>query len=139
MAGVLYQGVNYSYSSLNNIAFGVPVTGIVGISWKRSQKKENTYTLENEPSGRAYGNITYECTIKVKKDWWKQVCDAAPDKNPQNIAPFDWTLAFGDSRTAFFTETLENFEFNDDGSDVNSGDMMLIMDITCTFAGVRRS
>lgn len=139
MAGVLYQGVNYSYSSLNNIAFGVPAVGIVGINWRRRQAKENTYTLEANPSGRGYGKIEYECTVTVKKDWWRQVCDAAPNKNPLEIAPFEWTLAFGDSRTAFFTETLEAFEFLEDGSNVNSGDTMLTMDIACTFAGVRRS
>lgn len=130
----------YSAASLNNIAFQVPVTGMKAIKWRKKQVKENVYTLENEPQGRTYGQITYECTITVYKDWWKSVCDAAPNKSPLDIAPFDWTIAYGaDLKTPIATETLKNFEFKEDGLDATSGDTSLTLDIECEFAGVVRS
>lgn len=56
MAAVLVNGVNWSWANLNNIAFGVPVIGILAINYKIKQNKENNYGVGNEPISRGYGN-----------------------------------------------------------------------------------
>lgn len=134
----LINGVMYSAASVNNIAFGVPVTGLVSLSWKRSQKTEHQYNLGNEPLGVTYGQITYEATITVYKDWWQSVINAAPNKDVLQIAPFNWTIVYGNLNQTPVTETLQMFMFTEDGSKFASGDTKLTMDIKCLFAGVDR-
>jgi hypothetical protein len=136
----LIQGVQWSWVNLQNIAFGVPVIGIVGIKWRKKQAKENQYGEGTEAYGRTYGKVEYEATITVFQDWWKTVCDAAPNKDPLQIAPFDWTLAMGNGAVGVAAQvvTLRNFEFLEDGLDANEGDMKLTIDIPCIFAGVDR-
>lgn len=139
MASLLYQGVRYSSSTVNNLAFGVPAVGIIAINWKRKQVKENHYGLGAEPDSRGYGQFTYEGSMTVYKDWWMSVVNAAPDKDPLKIAPFDWTIAFGNANTPFTSETLNAFEFLEDGTEVSSGDTRLKVEVPFIFAGVTRS
>lgn len=138
MGVVLIQGVMYSAASVNNIAFGVPVTGLIGLTWNRKQNKELQYNLGNEPIGVTYNQVMYEATITVYKEWWNSVIQAAPDKDPLKIAPFNWTIVYGNPGQQPITETLQSFMFCEDGIKVNAGDTKLTRDITCLFAGVER-
>jgi hypothetical protein len=138
MGPVLINGVNYSWSSLNNLAFGIPVTGITEIEWSREQDKENNYGAGQEPISRGYSNIKYSGSITCYKDFWAAVCNAAPGKDPLRIAPFNWTLLFGDSNTQFFTEVLKNFEFLKDTSKASQGETKLLVQIPFIWAGLDR-
>lgn len=138
MGVVLIQGVMYSAASVNNIAFGVPVTGLIGISWTRKQNKELQYNLGNEPIGVTFNQVSYEATITVYKEWWNSVINAAPNKDPLQIPPFNWTIVYGNPNQPTITETLQSFMFLEDGIKVAAGDTKLTMDITCLFAGVER-
>lgn len=130
----------YSAASVNNIAFGVPVTGLVSLTYSRSQNKQHQYNLGNEPIGRTYNQVSYDATITVFKDWWNSVIAAAPNKDPLQIAPFNWTITYGNPQLgqAVVTETLQMFEFQEDGIKVAAGDTKLTIDIKCTFAGIER-
>lgn len=136
---VLINGINYSWPNLTNIAFGVPVVGILAISYNRKQNKENNYGLGQEPISRGYANVTYEGKITVYKDWWKSVCDAAPNKDPLAIAPFDWVLNASGPSVPSLNETLKAFEFLEDNFSANQGDTKLTMDVPFIFAGIVRS
>lgn len=138
MPAVLINGIMYSAASVNNIAFGVPVTGLAGINWSRKQGKEHVYTLANEPQGRTYNQIMYEGAISVYKDWWNSVIDAAPNKDPLQIAPFNWTIQYGNTGTPFRIETLKMFEFLEDNMKVSVGDTKLLLDIPFIYAGIDR-
>jgi hypothetical protein len=140
MAVPLINGIMYSAASVNNIAFGVPAIGIVGINYTRKQVKEHQYNLGNEPIGRTYGQIMYEASITVYKDWWNSVIDAAPNRDPLQIGPFNWTIAYGNLALgqALRTETLQMFEFLEDGLKVAAGDTKLTIDIACIYAGIER-
>jgi hypothetical protein len=134
-SAVLINGVNYSWSSLNNIAFGVPVVGILAINFSAKQVKENNHGAGTDPVSRGYGNKTYEGSITVYADWWMSVVNAAPNNDPLDIAPFDWTIAFGDGRTPFTTLTLRALEFTENNFTANQGDTKLQIDIPFIFAG----
>lgn len=138
MAVVLINGTNYSASNFNNIAFGVPVVGIAGLNYKIKQVKENNYSLEADPTSRGYGQITYEGSITVYREWWQSVINAAPNKSPLQIGPFDWTIVFGNLGQPLITETLQNFEFLEDGVTVAAGDTKLLQEIPIIFAGIKR-
>lgn len=134
----LINGVMYNAASVQNIAFGVPVTGLLAINFTRNQVKEHQYNLGNEPIGRTYNQIMYEASITVYKDWWNTVIVAAPNKDPLQIAPFNWTLAYGNLNQPNFLEVLQMFEFLEDGMKVAAGDTKLSMDIKCIYAGIDR-
>lgn len=138
MAVALINGVNYSAANFNNIAFGVPVIGITGINYKIKQVKENNYSLSEDPTSRGYGQISYEGSITVFRDWWQTVINAAPGKSPLKIAPFDWTIVYGNLGQPIVTETLQNFEFLEDGVTVSAGDTKLLIEIPIIFAGIKR-
>lgn len=139
MSVVLLNGVNYSAINVNNIAFGVPVTGMIKISWTKKQVKTNEYTLGQEPASRGYGQNTYEGTMTVYKEWWLGVINAAPNKDPLQIAPFNWKITYGTPpKTPLVSETLQMFEFLEDGSSVSAGDTKLTIDIPFIFAGIVR-
>lgn len=138
MAVVLINGTNYSAANFNNIAFGVPAVGIAGLNYKLKQVKENNYSLEAEPTSRGYGQITYEGSITVYREWWQSVINAAPNKSPLQIAPFNWTIVYGNLGQPLITETLLNFEFMEDGVTVAAGDTKLLQEIPIIFAGIKR-
>lgn len=138
MAAVLVNGINYSWPNLTNMAFGVPVIGILEINYTRKQTKENNYGLGAEPISRGYGNVEYEGTIKVYKDWWQTVINATPTKNPLDIAPFDWAISLAGPGVPAVVETLRNFEFVEDSLKAAQGDTKLTMDIPFIFAGITR-
>lgn len=135
---VLLQGVQYSAASVNNIAFGVPVTGLKAINWDREQNKELQYNLANEPMGVTFNQIAYSGSITVIKEWWNAVIQAAPNKDVLQIPPFDWTITYGNLNTPATVETLKMVMFTKDGMKVASGDTSLTIDIPFIFAGVER-
>ena len=142
MGPVLINGVNYSNCNLNHIAFGVPVVGIKAISWSRKQVSENNYGAGQEPISIGFGNITYEGKITVYKDWWQAVKNAAPNKDPFAILPFNWTINYGNATApglppvSPFTETLKNVRFLEDNMNSNQGDTSITIDIPFIWAGL---
>jgi hypothetical protein len=139
MAGVLINGVNYSWVNLANIAFGFPVIGITSVSYSKKQVKENNYGIGAEPTSRGYGNITYEGKITVYKDWWQSVINSRANKDPLTIAPFDWTISYGGTGVVPISETLKFVEFTEDNLNANQGDTKLLIDIPFIFAGIVRA
>jgi len=145
IAPVLINGVLYSWCNMNHIAFGLPVTGIRGISYSRKQISENVMGAGREPVGIAYGGIAYEASITVIKDWWKAVKNAAPGKDPFAILPFNWTISYGNAVSPGtppvnpFTETLQNWRFLEDNTKSNTGDTGIFLDIPCAWAGLQET
>lgn len=142
MQPVMINGVNYSNCNLNHIAFGVPVTGIKGISWSRKTVATNEYSVGQEPTSMGYGSISYEGKITVLKDWWQAVKNAAPGKDPFSILPFNWTIVYGNATApglppvSPFTETLKNVRFLEDNMTSNTGDTNITIDIPFIWAGL---
>lgn len=134
----LVNGINYSWLNATNIAFGVPVVGIIGFKWRRKQVKELNYGMGSEPTSIGFGNVSYEGSITVYKDWWMTVINAAPNKDPLSIAPFDWTIAYGNGPVPAAVETLKNVMFLEDGTESNQGDTKLTIEIPILFAGLTR-
>lgn len=138
---VLINGTNYSNCNLQNIAFGVPVSGITEISYSIKQTKELNYGAGIEPVSVGFGNKTYEGSITVYKDWWQSVINASPNKDPLSILPFDWTISYGNSSSPFtptvpiVTETLKSLMFLEDSMKSSQGETKILITIPFIFAG----
>jgi hypothetical protein len=136
MATALINGINYSWSDIKFILFGVPVRGIVKIEYKAKQSKENNYGFGVNPVSRGYGNKEYEASIELYKDEWNAVINAAPNRDPLDIAPFDIQVIAGSSRVTAFTDVLQQCEFMEDPFTVGQGDSKIMVTLPLIIAGV---
>jgi hypothetical protein len=125
----LVNGVNYSWANVKFVLFGVPVVGITSINYARKQKKENNYGAGVNPVSRGYGNIENEGSIEIYRDEWQRIIDAAANKDPLGIAPFDIQVLFGGSSLNFKQDSLRSVEFLNDPFEGKQDDTKLMVKI----------
>ena len=118
----LINGVNYSWSNVSLVLFGVPVVGITKIEYKAKQKKDDNYGFGAEPISRGYGNKEYDAKITLYKDEWNKIIAASPNRDPLAIPFFDIQVSFGGSRVTAATDVLQACEFLEDPFTVGQGD-----------------
>ena len=139
MATPLVNGINYSWSGIKLVLFGVPVVGITKISYKVKQKKENNYGLGTEPVSRGYGNKEYEGSIELYMDEWKRIIEAAPGRDPLVIAPFDIQVLYGNNALSpDKKDVLRMVEFMENPLDASQGDTKLTVTIPLIIAAIER-
>lgn len=138
MAGVLINGVNYSWGSVTLILFGVPVIGITKISYKRSQKKENNYGWGQDPVSRGYGNKEYEGSLELYTDEWKRIIASSPNRDPTAIPWFDIPVVFGGTRLLPDKDVLRAAEFLEDPLEANQGDTKLLITVPLIIGKIDR-
>lgn len=134
----LINGVNYSWSNITVVPFGVPLTGIVSIDYKRKQKKENNYGVGVKPVSRGYGQEEYEGSIEVYVDTWKAWINAAPNRNPLEIQPFDIPVVFGGVGVLPTKDVLRAVEFMEDPLESKTGDTKITVKIPLIIGGIDR-
>ena len=125
----LVNGVNYSWSNVKLVLFGVPVVGIVNIEYNRKQKKDNNYGMGTEPISRGYGNKEYEGKITLYRDEWQKIIAAAAGKDPLDIDFFDIQVSFSGSRVAPQLDILRACEFLEDSFKVGQGDTKILVEV----------
>jgi hypothetical protein len=129
MATPLINGINYSWSTISLVLFGVPVVGITKIEYKRKQKKENNYGAGSQPTSRGYGNYEYEGSIELYVDEWKRIIASSPQRDPLAIAPFDIQVVFAGVGVTAEKDVLRSVEFMEDPLTANQGDTKLMVTI----------
>jgi hypothetical protein len=129
MANPLINGVNYSWSNVKLVLFGVPVIGVTSIEYKRKQTKENNYGFGTEPVSRGYGNKEYEGKITLYRDEWNQIIASSPSRDPLEIPFFDIQVSFEGSRVQASLDILRACEFLEDPFTVAQGDTKILVEI----------
>lgn len=127
--GVLINGVNYSWSNVKLVLFGVTVIGITKIDYKNKQKKENNYGMGDQPISRGYGNKEPEAKITVYLDEWKKIIAQAPNRDPLSIEPFDVQVSFGGGRVPATLDVLQACEFTEDPFSIGQGDTKSMVEL----------
>jgi hypothetical protein len=138
MATPLVNGINYSWSNVKLILFGVPVVGIVKIDYKIKQKKENQYGAGYEPISRGYGNKEYEGSIELYQDEIKRIIEAAPNRDLMQIPPFDIQVLFETGGALVTQDTLKMCEFMEEGLSASQGDTKLTMSLPLVIGQITR-
>lgn len=134
----LINGINYSWANVSLTLFGVPVTGITKIDYKRKQIKENNYGAGSQPVSRGYGNYEYEGSIEVYLDEWKRIVAASPNRDPLLIAPFDIQVVFGGTGVAVDKDVLRSVEFMEDPLTTSQGDTKIVVSIPLIIGAIER-
>ena len=133
---IMVNGINYSWGNLVCALFKTPITQITKISYKRKQAMENNYGQGNEPISRGFGKVEYEGSIEMYQDLWIQIKAAAPNGDPFQFDPFDFTMVLGGTRVAPKKTTLKFMQFMEDGFDATTGDTSLKVTIPFIFSAV---
>jgi hypothetical protein len=118
----LINGVSYAWVDINFVLFGVPVTGITKVMYKKKQNKENLMGAGAKPTSRGYGNEEYEASIEIYSEVMRKIIDASPNKDLLAIPPFDIPVVYGSTRTAPVKDVLKMVEFMESGIDSSQGD-----------------
>jgi hypothetical protein len=130
MATTLINGVSYNWGSVSFVAGGLPIVGITKIAYKKTQMKENIYGAGYAPVSRGYGNKEYEGSITIKREELNRLIDAAPNKNIEEIPPFDIPVVFSDgTRLQPRKDTLKMVEFKGFDMTTNQGDTSIDVEI----------
>jgi len=129
MANPLINGVNYSWSNVSLVLFGVPVIGITKIEYTRKQKKDNNYGFGVDPISRGYGNKEYEGKITLYRDEWNKIIASAPSRDPLDIDFFDIQVSFSGTRVSPSLDVLRACEFLEDPFTVSQGDTKIMVEI----------
>ena len=129
MAYPLINGVNYSWSNVKLVLFGVPVIGVTKIEYGRKQKKDNNYGMGVDPISRGYGNKEYEGKITLYRDEWNKIIASSPSRDPLDIDFFDIQVTFSGSRVQPSLDVLRACEFLEDPFTVSQGDTKIMVEI----------
>lgn len=134
----LINGVSYSWGTIKFAPFGVPVVGILSISFTIKQKKENNYGAGTDPVSRGYGNYEYEGSIELYAEEWKNIIAASPNRDPLQIPWFDIPIIYGNSAATTTQDTLRAVEFLENPFDGKQGDTSLKVKIPLIIGRIDR-
>lgn len=135
----LINGINFSWSNVTLILFGVPVIGITKIDHKTKQKKDNNYGAGYEPVSRGYGMKEYEGSIEIYTDELKRIIALAPNRDLMQIPPFQIQIAYQDQIGGLVsTDILEMCEFMEEGLSASQGDTKLLTTLPLVIGGIKR-
>lgn len=134
----LINGINYSWANITLILFGVPVTGITKIEYKKKQKKENNYGAGKLPVSRGYGAEEYEGSIELYMDEWQRISDAAHGE-PLAIPPFDIQVLFSGQGVVTKKHVLKSVEFTEDPFEGKQGDAKMLVTIPLIIGAINKA
>lgn len=137
MSLVLKNGVAVGSANISTIVGGVILTGIKSIDFKVNQKKENIYGFGQEPVARGRGQVEYpEGSMEILLEEWKQICAAAPNRDPKQIAMFNIPIVYDNN--ALEKEVLNNVEFTSHGYSPKAGDTAVWITVNFIYAGLNQ-
>ena len=131
----LINGVAVSWSMIQLPFLGVPLSGVTAVSFSEKQEKTNNYGIGNKPVSRGYGRKTYEGSITMLAEEWKNIIAAAPNGSINDIPFFDLPILFVDPTTGLIMKhILKAVDFTDNKLDAKEGDTMIPIEMPFIFA-----
>lgn len=124
----MYNSKEYEFADIRVIIFGAQLSGLRGITFKKSQEKEHVYGAGNQPKSIQRGNKKYEGTLTVLKSDFDRMNVAARASGYEDITdvPFTqlaMTVVFDNPGIGLTTHNLIGVEFTDMEDGMKQGDM----------------
>lgn len=133
----LINGVSVAWAEIQLPFLGTPLTGVTAINWSEKQEKTNNYGIGNDPVSRGYGRKTYEGSITLLAEEWRNIVAAAPFGSILNIPFFDLPILFISPTTGLhMQQTLKSVDFTENTFDTKEGDSMIPITMPFIFSGV---
>ena len=137
----MFNSKEYSWSSIEIVMLGRPVTGIRGITYKASQEKEVIYGRGNKPRAIQHGNKSYEGTISLLQSELEALLLAAgKGKDITDIPAFDIVVAYvPETPGGIITDIIKNVEFSEIEKALKQGDKFMEIDLPFIALGIEYS
>lgn len=132
----LINGVAVSWPDIQVPFLGVPLTGVTAISWSEKQDKTNNYGTGSKPVSRGYGRKTYEGSITLLAEEYKNILAAAPNGSIVDIPFFDLPILFINAQGLYMKYVLKAVDFTESGIDTKEGDTMIPVTLPFIFADI---
>jgi hypothetical protein len=125
MPAPLINGLAVVWADIQVSFLGTPLTGVTAINYTEKQEKTNNYGIGNKPVSRGYGRKTYEGSITMLAEEWKNILAASPGGSLNNLPFFDLTFTFLNIAGPYMNVTLKAVDFMESNFDAKEGDTMI--------------
>jgi hypothetical protein len=119
----LINGREYGWADIIVTIGGMPITGIRGIKFNKSQDKENVYGASRKPVSRGYGRVTLTASITLLGSTVFGLQNGAPKGDLNCISPFPITVMFQPDAGPLQAFVLKDAEFTENPQEWTEGDM----------------
>lgn len=119
----LINGEEYSWGHIKTCINGVPVTGIVAISYGDKQDIQNNYGAGRYPVSQSKGRITPSAKITLYMSEVVSLVANAPNHRLQDIAPFNIEVAYLPENGMVVVDKVRNCRFTENKRDWKEGDL----------------
>lgn len=125
----LINGVEYGWADIVCAINGVPVTGILAISYGDKQDMVNIWGAGRYPVARGKGRITCTGKLTLLASEVLAIQSQSPNRRIQDIAPFDITVTYLPDDGIIHTDKIRNCQFVENKRDVKEGDMSIPVEL----------
>jgi hypothetical protein len=134
----LINGVRHTFASIEIVLFGITLTGLKAISYKKKRTMTNEYGSGDEPDYRGLGNKEYEASITLTKYEVDRITAALPaGQDLTDIAPFNIPVVYKPvGASTLITDVIHNVQFTEMGVDTKQGDTALEIQLPLICAGI---
>jgi hypothetical protein len=115
-----FDSREYEFADIKVSLLGVELTGLRGLTYKKTQEKEVVYAAGNQPKAIQRGNKKYEGSLMLLKSDFDMLSKAARAAGYEDITDvpgklIDITVLFqkSDDSTQLAVDTLQNVEFTE--------------------------
>lgn len=130
----LINGIATVWSDIQIPMLGITLTGVTSIEFSEKQEKTNNYGIGNVPVSRGYGRKTFEGSITMLAEEWKNIAAASPFGSINNLPFFDMPIIFQNVNGVYMTIILKAIDFTDSSFKSKEGDTMIPIEMPFIFA-----
>ena len=125
----IINGVAYTHADIVLNFEGVPVIGLVAISYKDEQSIEPNYSTGNKPTSVGIGQVEFEASITVTMEAAQFLTSIAPSGRVQNLPFFDIGVNFLPENQALVRHVLKQCKFKgrDQSSETGNSQIEVVM------------
>jgi hypothetical protein len=125
----LVNGTAYSWVDITLNLLGIPVAGIVAISYDDEQEIEDNSGAGRFPVSRGYGGIKAQASITLHAEEVVAIQRSIPTGRLQDIPPFDIPVSYLPPNGNIATDVLKNVQFKKNSRDTKQGDKKIEVEL----------
>ena len=140
-----FDSREYEFADIRVSMLGVELTGLRGLTYKKSQEKELVYGAGNEPKAIQRGNKKYEGSLMLLKSDFDALSAAARGAGYNDITDvpgrlIDITCLYqkSDDSTQLAVDTLQNVEFTEFEDGQKQGDKFKEISLPLIFLRIKQ-
>lgn len=142
---MFFDSREYEYADITVSLLGVKLTGLRGLTYKKSQEKEVVYGQGNDPKAIQRGNKKYEGTLMLLKSEMDMLSAAATAAGYSDIVDLPGKLIHitccyaKEDQVAPVTDTMVNVEFTEYEDGMKQGDKFKEISLPFIFLKLKKS